>query len=270
MRVEIIKVLDRALAVLGLLAMNQDGLTLAEVSARLKMPKSTTRRFLLTLVRRGFVEPEPSTERYRLGTALLSVATATRRENHLAALAQPVLDRLSREVGETANLNVRFGDVRICLAQSEGPARLRYVQEIGESAPLYAGAQGKLLLAAFAQAELDEYLSRTFLEPLARNTITDPDALRAELARIRTRRYAAASGELTPDASAIAAGVLDRTGRVVASIGVAGPAVRLTKARLAQLAPQIIEAANEISRKLGFRASSTELPKAENSIEEVQ
>lgn len=249
MRVETIKVLDRALAVLGLLATTPKGLTLAEVSAGLRMPKSTARRFLLTLVRRDFVEAEADTERYRIGTALIGLAGGAHRGGNLAAIAQPVLERLSEETGETAALNVRFGDLRICLAQSEGRERLRYVMQVGESAPLYAGAQGKLLLSALEEAELADYLSRTRLVALAHDTITNPAALRAELAAIRERQYALASGELTSDAAALATAVRDRLGRVVAAIGIAGPTVRLTKGRLEQLVPVVRAAADEISRR---------------------
>jgi IclR family acetate operon transcriptional repressor len=251
MRVETIKVLDRALAVLGLLALDDNGRSLAEVTAALRIPKSTARRFLLTMAQRNFVEFEAATERYRLGSALAGLGGAMQRNGNIVTLALPVLERLSRQTGETATLNVRFGDVRVCLAQVEGRERIRYVQEVGQSAPLYAGAQGKLLLAGLDEAELAAYLDRTPLAALAAGTITSAAALRKELERIRRAGYAVASGELTPDAAAVAAGVRDRLGKIVASIGIAGPIARMTPAKLVELAPVVTEAGGEVSLSLG-------------------
>jgi DNA-binding IclR family transcriptional regulator len=262
MKGETIKVLERALAVLRHLALDPRGGTLAELSARLKLPKSTTRRFLLTLAQHGFVEHDPDTERYRLGLALLGLATTLQRNSNLVAVAQPVLERLRDQTGETAAVHVRLGDARVCLAVAESRERIRYVHEVGQTTPLYAGAQGKVLLAGLPPAERAAFLARVPLVPLADHTIVDPVALAAELERVARLGYALSSGEVTREAAAVAAPVCDRTGRTVASLGVTGPLTRMSPTRLTELVSVVVEAAEEVSRQLGHAPALAAAPSA--------
>ncbi|HLI25455.1 MAG TPA: IclR family transcriptional regulator [Chloroflexota bacterium] len=252
MKGETIKVLDRALEIMRHLALDPRGRALGELSASLKLPKSTTRRFLLTLARHGFVEQDPETERYRLGLVVLGLSTAVQRHSSLAAAAQPVLERLRDDSGETAAVHVRFGDVRVCLAVAESRERVRYVHEVGQATPLYAGAQSKVLLAALAPDERAAFLARVPLRPLTERTLVEPMALAEELERVRRLGYAVSTGEVTRDAAAVAAPLHDRTGRTVASIGVTGPLSRLSAPRLTELVPLVVAAAADVSRRLGY------------------
>jgi DNA-binding IclR family transcriptional regulator len=117
---------------------------------------------------------------------------------------------------------------------------------------VHATASGKVLLAHAGEAIVMAVLAGR-LERLTPETITDVDVLRAELELVRTRGYATVWAELEPDLAAVAAPVRDHRGEVVAAIAIGGPVSRCARAQLGALATHVIEAAQELSRKMGHR-----------------
>jgi len=256
MRAETIKVLERALEIMRYLAQDPRGYSLSEVSAGLGLAKSTARRFLVTLVHQGFVEQDPETERYRLGLAILDLSLALQRNSNLVAIAQPVLERLRDLTGETAGLHVRLGDRQVCLAAVESRERIRYVFDLGQTTPLYAGAESKVLLAGMTPEERADFLARVPRVPFSETTLTDAERLREEVERVARLGHAISINELGRGAAAVAAPVRDRYGRIVAAVSVVGPLSRMTPPRLDELIPIVKEAADEVSRRLGYSMAS--------------
>jgi DNA-binding IclR family transcriptional regulator len=123
---------------------------------------------------------------------------------------------------------------------------------MGLTAPLHVGAPGKALMAFLARDEREHVLATLTLEPLTSETITDLEALRAELDRTRTRGYAVSIGERSPWAAAVAAPIRDRSGQTIVAVSVLGPSHRLTAKVLKELGAQVIKVAREISTALGY------------------
>src|SRR5205823_5935939 len=151
---------------------------------------------------------------------------------------RPPLERLTDEVGETVNLTLVRADGRLeVVEQIDPPRMIRTMDLLGQPYPLHATSIGKLLLATYDDALLEEYL----LGPLERHapaTITDPDELRDELARVRVDGYSTAVDELEDGLAALSVGVRDADGHLLAMLTISGPSFRFDdEARLAALGP---------------------------------
>jgi IclR family acetate operon transcriptional repressor len=231
----------RALALLDALAEGPAGVN--ALARRIGVNPSSASRLLATLERGGLVEREPGGP-YRLGLHLVALADRVLSRLDVRDLARPQLRALVEETGETATLSVADGDQAVTVDFVPGESSVVSMARLGRPSIGHATAAGKVLLA-FTGAEpgaLDAYTELT---------ITDPDALAAELARVREQGWAEAEGEREPDLNALAAPVLGRGGALAAIIGLQGPAARLTAERRRAVLPSLLSAASAVSRALG-------------------
>ena len=158
---------------------------------------------------------------------------------------------LSQLSNETCHLGVRDGDCVLYIDKVESPHSLRMVSRVGGTNPLHCTGIGKAILAWLPPDELDEYCSRP-LERRTANTIVAPEILRAELQRTRDRGYAVDDIENEIGVRCVGAPIFDHDGDLVGAVSLAGPTLRMTWERVEQLTAPVIEAAREISARLGF------------------
>ncbi|NIS35178.1 MAG: IclR family transcriptional regulator, partial [Actinobacteria bacterium] len=224
--------IERAADVLSLFASAESStLGVSDIARQLDLSKAVVHRILASLMSRDYVRVDLDTRRYSLGAASLSLGLRYLDDLHLHQEAMPALRTLSDETGETATFSVAVGDDKRVYVDQVMPARtVRVMVEIGQTFPLYAGASSKALLAFMAPDRQASYLDRSG-ERLLQDLPTDLDDLRAELAEIRARGYAETEGERLAGTAAVAAPILDRAGRPIASISVAGPIERFTTDR---------------------------------------
>ncbi|MFL5736537.1 MAG: IclR family transcriptional regulator [Actinomycetota bacterium] len=255
------QILDRTFAILDLFDEERPEWTGTEIARALELPVPTTHRILMALKQRGYVSQHEETKRFRLGVGALHLGDRAHAAVDLRSLSLPVLKRLSRETGETALLTVVApgGSRGVCLERVETAQPLRLSVQPGRRVPLHAGASQKALLAFLPSDAVDRVLSQP-LERLCEHTIVDRQALRAEIARTRTRGWADSNEETNLGVRGIAIPVLSEGGSVVCAIGVAGPSARLDDARIALLFPTVVSAAEEISSALGHRVPDLEAP----------
>ncbi len=245
-----VRSVDRAASLLLALGDSQGEAGVTELARRLGLHKSTASRLLATLERRGLVEQDDETGKYRLGLVVIRLAERAEKTLDLRSIAMPELERLARLTHETTGLGVLDGDQLLTVAQADGPNLIAVGDWTGRSTPLHCVASGKVLLAALAEREVMRIVKRgpaTFTE----RTIVQLEPLLAELVRARRRGYATAIGEYELGLNAVAAPVHDARGRVVAAVDIWGPAFRLTPRRIPELAAQAREAAAAISVRLG-------------------
>jgi DNA-binding IclR family transcriptional regulator len=244
------RAINRLCDILNSFTEHEHVLTLTEISRRIGLPKSTTHRFLEALVSQGLLYNENG-HGFRLGHQLIHWGILAQASIDLRNLALPVLRALMESTGETAILSMRFGSVGswVDLVESRHPVRLAL--RIGENVPLHAGASSKVLWAFLPAAEIDRLLGQIELSGFEKNTITDPDAMRAELRAIRERGYATSFEETDRGAMGVAAPVYDHTGQLVAGIGIAAPINRLPPDQVPEIAPLILAAGQDLSQKLG-------------------
>jgi len=248
-----VQVLDRAFAILDLLAEDGGELGGAELSARLNLHKSTAHRLLTVLERNCYVDRSPANGKYRLGWKLIDLGMRAIARLDVRELARPKLERLMDETGETAHLGVlRKGEV-VSVANVQSRRSLRTPATVGQRAPAHCSSQGKAILAFLSPEDFKEFVQTYGLKAYTGNTLTRSAALRAELERIRQQGYAVDNEEFEQGLKCIGAPVRDHSGEVVAAISIAGPASRLSRDRMPTLVHSVISAASRLSVSLGYR-----------------
>jgi DNA-binding IclR family transcriptional regulator len=160
---------------------------------------------------------------------------------------------IRNEVNETVILSMRSGDFRVHIDFVEGLHPMRRMADLGVRAPLYAGAASKVLLAGMEDDDIEVYLSRTELTPLQRTTITDQTVLWREIRTIRKRGYAESKGEIFTGGGALAAPLMDFSGRPVAVMHILTLENRYTPQRRERCITLLLEGARRGSERLGYR-----------------
>lgn len=245
-----IQSVDRALTVLRLLARYGE-LGVTEIAAKLNVHKSTAFRFVTTLERHDLVEQHTDRGKYRLGVGVLQLAGATTAKLDLVQRARPVAQRLAEVVGETVNITVLSGHEALYVDQVAGSAALQLHNWVGQRIPLHATSNGKVLLTSVSGVRFDE-LTSGVLKRFTDKTVTDRARLRAQVDEVRRKGFAVAVDELEVGLTAIAAPIRGADGVVVGSISASGPGFRITADRVPDVAGQVMAAARDVSRRLGW------------------
>lgn len=246
---DFVRSLERGLEVIRALGHPGPGMTLADVARAIGANRASTRRSLLGLEGLGFVRSDGRL--FTLTPKVLSLGYGYRSRLALPEVARPHLQRLMEETGEFSSLSVLDGDETVCVARV-APARIMNVaMPVGTRLPAYATCVGRVLLAELAPQELDAYLDRVQLRALTPATLTSPIRLRAELNRVRRRRWALVDQELERGLRSAAAPIRDIAGRVIAAANVGALAGRVTVDTLRRrLLPPLRATAESIERDL--------------------
>jgi len=231
-----VQTLDRAVAVLDAVAATGDA-ALADLVASTGLARPTVHRLAVALEEHGLLRRDAD-GRFRLGGRLVGLGAAAGRGLGPVEAARPVLAALVEQTGESAQLYVRDGRRRVCVASLERPSGLRDTVPLGAALPLHRGSAGTVLLAAAPDA-----LPGTDVDPAA-------------LALARERGWAASVGEREPGVASVSAPVRDADGTVVAAIGVSGPAERFGTEPGVRLAPAVVAAARDLERRIGTPAGN--------------
>jgi IclR family KDG regulon transcriptional repressor len=251
--------LAKGLGLIDLFSLERPGLTLAELVASSGVPRATVHRLLSILRALGYVDYDSATRQFRLGYKLLERGYLVSEQIDLRRIARPHMERLRDETRETVSLQIVDGDEGVYIEKLEPLEGFRLWTRVGMRRPLHAGCSMKVLLAHLAPERIQQILERG-LPRLTGLTITDPQELRRDLAAIRAQGYSATFGESHEGVHGVAAPIRDHTGRVVASLSVLGPSVRIPRARIPELVGKVTETAHQISRDLGY-AGSTARPR---------
>jgi len=240
---------DRAVTILELLAqLGEAGVT--EIAARLGVHKSTAFRLVTALEGRGLVEQVGDRGKYRLGMGVVRLAGAVADQLEVTRRSRPACEELAALVGETVNVAVADGDAAINVDQVRGASSVITHNWVGERTPLHATSSGKVLLAFCPPVRRSGLPAR--LPRLTERTLVRRRDLDAELDRVAAAGYATTSEELELGLNAVAAPVRGPDGVVVAALSVSGPAYRLSEARMAEVAPAVVAAADAASSALGW------------------
>jgi len=230
----------------------EGGKTVTELSNDFEKPKSTIQVYLNTLYNHNFVTKKGG--RYEIGLRFLEYGTHSLMNVPIYPAVKTKVDELAAETGELAACFVREERAAIYIYGVEGDRSIRTDLSIGDRSEMYSTASGKAIMAYLPEADIEAIIEEG-LEAKTEHTITDPDALRAELKRIRDRGYATSNEESVEGMRAVAAPIL-LDERVVGSISLAGPANRFVGERYEEAIPsQVCGAANELELKLTYSQS---------------
>ena len=236
---------DRALKLLdAVAAASPRGETAAVLAARCDINRATAWRLLGTLEAHGMVERDPSTNRYKVGLALIRMSAAAGYDG-LVRRTRPILERVSEQTGETAALAIA-GLHGVTYVGEAAPQSVLAVSWLAREVPLHATSTGKAFLAWLPQEEAIGMLERP-LPGFTDTTVTDPELLLAELTKIRARGYAECAGEFEATLYGVSAPVPNTADpRPLAVFSIWGPVSRVPVTRFAELGPIAVEAADEI------------------------
>lgn len=250
-RGRILQTADHAISVLMQLAEPPGEWGVSELSRALGLARSVTHSLLQTLVARGIAAQNPQSRRYYLGLALVPLADAAARRFDLRAEARAALRELAAESDECAYLIVPAGDMCVVLDRADPSQVMRVTMEVGSRGHLHAGSNPKAILAFLPDEQIERVLAARGLPKRAPRTTTEAARLRRELEEIRARGYSFTEQEMFEGIAGVAAPVFDRTGAVVASIGIGGllGRVRAQKERHIELT---LRAARDVSARLGY------------------
>jgi DNA-binding IclR family transcriptional regulator len=248
----VVKSADRTLEVLEVLAAGGRRRGLGELARELGIPKSSMHGILRTMIARGWVEADPGGTRFGLGLRALQIGAAYLETDDVVGLLGTILSDLAAEFGETVHLGRLDGGFVVYLAKRESVHPLRLFSAIGRRLPAHATALGKALLAQRPPEQVDELLSW----PLARlttRTITDREALHAELTEVRERGYAV-DREENSDGIVCVAAVVPLRAPATDAISVSVPASRLAAGGEGRIASALSRAAAQVHAARGLLA----------------
>lgn len=213
----------RVLDLVELIAGSEDGVLLREATARLNAPKSSTLMLLRTLVNRGYAYRDPVSERYRLSQEYRAGGFGwTPAPNaRLIAVARPVMEEVSAELGESVTLGAydRKGAAHL-LTQVEADVEVRYTAALGRPIPLFCTAIGRVLLSREHEEARPILLGEGPFPALTRHTVTDPDEILRIVARARTDGYAIVMEEFALGGTGVAAPILDADGHALGALNI--------------------------------------------------
>lgn len=248
-----IQVLDRALALLEALSHQGPDLTLAQISERLKLHKSTAHRLIMVLERHKLIEKNSNTGKYRLGLKLFELGTKAIGQLDLRERTRPFLERAVRETGETGHLCVYDDGEVVYLDKIEPSRSVRLTSSVGRRNPAYCTAVGKAIMAYLPEAQVEEAVRKHGLDQLTRKTITSMLDLRADLAKVRSLGYAIDDEEHEEGVLCVGAPVWSVGEYPIAAISVSGPIFRLSHEKVPAVAESIMTIAKALSHELGMR-----------------
>jgi DNA-binding IclR family transcriptional regulator len=218
-------------------------LKLAAVSELAGLNKTTTHRLLQALHSESMLDRNPADGAYRLGPALMAMGVQALASNDLRLRARPLLNRLARDTGETATLEVPVDDTMLILDEVTGSHFVGAGGNVGTRWPMHATSTGKALIAfdEHGVERLNEQLTS-----LTSQTITERDQLDEQLREIRGRGFAETVDELEDGFSGVAAVVRGGMGQVLGALSVCGPTQRLSAGRRASLGATLCAAAERL------------------------
>jgi IclR family KDG regulon transcriptional repressor len=250
-----VKSAGRTLDLLELLSKQRNGLSLADISHALRIPKSSALQILRTLEAREYVARDRVTRGFQLDVRVFALGRAYAESLDLVREGQRVLAALSRTLDETCHLAVLAGLDVVYVAKEESSQPMRMVSAVGRRLPAHATGVGKMLLAMLDEPVLNARLKGVRLTRLTPRTITTVAQLRDELRVTRDRWFAFDWEESTDGLRCLATPILDQHGTVIAAISASVPAVRLPVERIPDVLGRVCEAARRLSRALGYRGA---------------
>lgn len=243
-----ISILQQAVDVLDCFTGENSNLSLADLNTMLEIPKSTIHRIVISLLDAGVLYYDQKSQQYSLGTKVLRWGGSFLNRLKIQDIVRSYLEDFRDQTGETATLTVLVGTKRMYLTQVESNSEMRMSVELGKLLPLYAGANGKVILAFLEQRLFDQVISEQSLQSLTETTITNKDELKEELQRIKEDGFAVSHGERVSGSVSVAAPLFSISGELVGSIGLSGPANRFTVEKAREWGPLISKTVKEISR----------------------
>jgi len=241
---------ERALNILEAAAQRREGLTNAEISRKLGIPKSSASYILRTLEKRGYLRRELETGRYRLGLKILSLGGDAQANLDIADLALPFLRVLGEKIRMTVHLAVLDQGEAVYIEKVEAPGFFKVNTWVGRRMFLHSTSVGKCLLAWLPKNEIETIVKQQGLKKRTPKTITSIAKLLADLEQVKRSGYAVDDEENSLGARCLGAPIFDALGNVTAALGASGTLTQTDEVDMPRIIDALKETARRISRQL--------------------
>ena len=245
---------ERALAMLEAVAQHSEGLSNAEISRKLQIPKSSASYILRTLERQAYLNRDRETGKYRVGLKILSLSRGALSGIDVREVALPIMRHLSEKTGLTCHLAILDGPDAVYIEKVEPPGFLRVDTWVGRRMRVHATSVGKALAAYIPEERLQKILSDRGMEKRTPKTITTVPRLLKELEKVRTQGFAVDDEENNLGARCVGAPVFNQQGAIEASLGLSGTTNQVNAHTMPRIVEALKDAARHISMQLGYRA----------------
>jgi IclR family transcriptional regulator, KDG regulon repressor len=249
--------LDRTFDILEILANEQNGMTLAQISERLSLPRSTVHRLLGVLLQRAFVRKSPESNKYRLGPGFIGLCSHYLNNLELKTESSPYMSELSKSTENTVFIAIRQNDRMVYVDSQEQFNSLRKYSIIGQQKPLYCTSLGKALLMGLTDEEIRILLANEKFEKRGPNTHMNIESLLQDIRECRRRGWALDNQEAEPAINCVAAPIYDYRGQVIASISTFWVLAQYPEMVPEEIAVLVMKAASNISINMGYIGESS-------------
>jgi len=225
---------------------------LQEICEKLDLNKSTAHGIINTLKHHGLIEQDPETQKYRLGLNLLVLGSKVLNRLDVRTIAAPILKEVCAKTDETVHLGILDGIEVVYIDKYESSQSMRLFTKIGTRYPAYCTGIGKAMLAFMPTEEQIKSIPDE-LNRFTEYTLKDKKEVIEHLKKVKQQGYAIDDEENMEGLRCVGAPIFDYSGKVVAAISVAGPSIRMTKDKIHEIIDILREAAEEISKRLGYQ-----------------
>jgi IclR family acetate operon transcriptional repressor len=245
---------ERALAMLEAVAQEAGGLSNAEISRKLQIPKSSASYILRTLEARNYLTRDEESGKYRVGLKILSLSRGALSGLDVRGVALPIMRHLSQQTGLTCHLAILDGPDAVYIEKVEPEGFIRMDTWVGRRMRVHATSVGKALVAYIPQERLEQIVQESGMEKRTPKTITTLPRLLKELEKVRTQGYAVDDEENNLGARCVAAPVFNDHGKIEAGLGLSGTAQQVSPQTMPRILDALKDAARHISLGMGYRA----------------
>jgi DNA-binding IclR family transcriptional regulator len=245
---------ERALAMLEAVAQAAEGLSNAEISRKLEIPKSSASYILRTLETQGYLTRNSETGKYRVGLKVLSLSRGALTGIDVREVALPIMRHLMEKTNLTCHLAILDGPDAVYIEKVEPTGFIRMDTWVGRRMRVHATSVGKALVAHIPQERLEKILAERGMEKRTSKTITTVPRLLKDLEKVREQGYAVDDEENNMGARCVGAPVFTQDGTIEAAIGLSGTTNQVNPHTMPRILEHLKDAARHVSMQLGFRA----------------
>src|SRR5579871_685449 len=245
---------ERALAMLEAVAQEPDGLSNAEISRKLQIPKSSASYILRTLERQAYLNRDSDSGKYRVGLKILSLSRGALSGIDVREVALPIMRHLMEKTNLTCHLAILDGPDAVYIEKVEPQGFIRMDTWVGRRMRVHATSVGKSLVAHIPRERLERILAESGMEKRTPKTITTLPRFLKELEKVRAQGCAVDDEENNMGARCVGAPIFDQSGNAEASLGLSGTTNQVNAHTMPRILEALKDAARHISMQLGYRA----------------
>ena len=245
---------ERALSMLEAVAHEPEGLSNAEISRRLEIPKSSASYILRTLEKQGYLHRDGENGKYRVGLKILSLSRGALSGIDVREVALPIMRHLVEKTNLTCHLAILDGPEAVYIEKVEPTGFIRMDTWVGRRMRVHATSVGKALTAHIPQEQLEKILAERAMERRTPKTICTLPRLLKELEKVRSQGYAVDDEENNLGARCVGAPIFNQQGKIEASLGLSGTIHQVNEQTMPRILEHLKDAARHISMQLGYRA----------------